>query len=241
MLGSRRATSPKGERLNERASADPTVFTTVLIAEQLMLLLLDMERGELDVRRDATDPDRLAAAAVLLDFAEQRSLGYRNGHVAYHLRFASGHPLLKVAGEALAAAGPGVPLGSALDLIETRTRPLARTLLDGLHRRDLLHRLRRPAWWPWARWRYPLRSLQARNEALTTLRDASRRATSLRALGLLLLIDSAGRLANFLDAGAHTRATASLLALGHRRDAGDTPGDSTESLLAALRSTLLDD
>ena len=46
----------------------------MLIAEQLMLLLLDPERGELDVRRDATDPDRLAAAALLLDLAEQRNL-----------------------------------------------------------------------------------------------------------------------------------------------------------------------
>jgi hypothetical protein len=213
----------------------------VLIAEQLLLLLLDPERGELDVRRDATDPDRLAAAAVLLDFAEQRNLGHRNGYIAYHARFASGHPLLKVAGEALVAAGPGVPLASALDLIETRTRPVARSLLDGLHRRDLLHRLRRPAWWPWAAWKYPLRSLQARNEALSVLRDASLRAKSLRALGLLLLIDSAGRLANFLDAAAHTRATAMLLALGHRRDDGAAPADSTELLLAALRSSLLDD
>lgn len=211
----------------------------MLIAEQLMLLLLDPERGELDVRHDATDPDRLAAAAVLLDLAEQRNLGHRNGQVAYHARFPSGHPLLKVAGEALAAAGPGVPLASALELIETRARPVARALLDGLHRRDLLHRIRRPAWWPWARWKYPLRSSQARNEALDVLRHGSPRAP-LREMGLLLLIDSAGRLASFLDAVAHTRATTSLLALGHRRE-GETPVNAAESLLGALRLTLLDD
>ena len=82
----------------------------LLIAEQLMLLLLDPERGELDVRRDATDPDRLAAAAVLLDLAEQRSLGYRSGHVAFFSRFPSGHAVLSAAGETLAAAGPGLPL-----------------------------------------------------------------------------------------------------------------------------------
>ena len=104
-----------------------------------MLLLLDPERGELDVRYDATDPDRLGAAALLLDLADQRNLGHRNGYIAYHPRFPSGHPLLVSAGEALAAAGPGVPLGAALDLIETRTRPVSRALLDGLHRRDLLH------------------------------------------------------------------------------------------------------
>jgi hypothetical protein len=211
----------------------------VLIAEQLMLLLLDPERGELDVRRDATDPDRLAAAALLLDLAEQRNLGHRNGQVAFHSRFPSGHPLLKVAGEALGAAGPGVPLASALDLIETRTRPVARTLLEGLHRRDLLHRIRRPAWLPWVGWKYPLRSLQARNEALTILRDGSRRVP-LREMGLLLLVDSAGRLANLLDAAAHTRATASLLALGHRHE-GDAPLVAAESLLGALRLTLLDE
>ena len=207
----------------------------MLIAEQLMLLLLDPERGELDVRRDATDPDRLAAAAVLLDLAEQRNLGHRNGQVAFHARFPSGHPLLKSVGEAFAAAGPGVPIGAALDLIETRAHPVARTLLDGLHRRDLLHRIRHPAWWPWASWRYPLRSLQARNEALGMLRDGARRAP-LRETGLLLLVDSAGRLAHLLDADAHTRATASLLALGHQAPAG-----TADSLLGALRSSLLDE
>lgn len=211
----------------------------MLIAEQLMLLLLDPERGELDVRRDATDPDRLAAAAVLLDLAEQRNLGHRNGQVAFQSRFPSGHPLLKSIGEALGAAGPGLPIAAALDLIETRADPVARTLLDGLHRRDLLHRIRQPAWWPWAPWKYPLRSLQARNEALGMLRDGARRAP-LRETGLLLLVDSAGRLASLLDADAHTRATASLLALGHHRE--DTaPISAAESLLAALRSTLLDD
>jgi hypothetical protein len=211
----------------------------VLIAEQLMLLLLDPERGELDVRRDATDPDRLAAAALLLDLAEQRNLGHRNGQVAFHARFPAGHPLLKIAGEALGAAGPGVPLASALDLIETRTRPVARTLLEGLHRRDLLHRIRRPAWSPWASWKYPLRSSQARNEALTILRNGSRRVP-LREMGLLLLVDSAGRLANLLDAAMHTRATATLLALGHQRE-GKAPIDAAESLLGALRVTLLDE
>jgi hypothetical protein len=210
----------------------------VLIAEQLMLLLLDPERGELDVRRDATDPDRLAAAAILLDLAENRNLVHRNGQVAFHARFPPGHPLLSAAGDALRAAGPGVPLASALDLVETRTRPVARTLLDGLHRRDLLHRIRRPAWWPWAAWKYPLRSLQARNEALSVLRDGTRRAP-LREHGLLLLIDGAGRLANFLDASAHARATTTLLSLGQRRNGG--AGDTADSLLGALRTTLLDD
>ena len=178
-----------------------------------------------------------ASAALLLDLADQRNLGHRNGYIAYHPRFPSGHPLLTVAGEALAAAGPGVPLGAALDLIETRTRPVSRALLEGLHRRDLLHRLKRPAWSPWAKWRYPLRSLQARNEALTILRDGSPHAP-LREQGLLILIDCAGRLASFLDADAHTRATASLLALepSPRRRRCERCRCS-----ASLRATLLDD
>jgi hypothetical protein len=211
----------------------------VLIAEQLMLLLLDPERGELEVRRDATDPDRLAAAAVLLDLAEQRNLAHRNGQVAFQPRFPSGHPLLKTVGEALGTAGPGVPIGAALDLVETRARPVARTLLEGLYRRDHLHRIRQPAWWPWAPWKYPLRSAQARNEALAMLRDGARRAP-LRETGLLLLVDSAGRLANLLDAAAHTRATAALLALGQRHE-DEASASATESLLGALRSSLLDD
>ncbi len=208
----------------------------MLIAEQLVLLLLDPERGEIDVRHDATDPDRLAAAGLLLDHVEQRNLTHRNGHVAFQRRFPSGHPLLNASGDALGTAGPGLPLAAALDLIETRVRPTSRTLLEGLHRRDVLHRVRRSGWWPWAAWRYPLRSAQARNEALTTLRNGSQRAP-MRELGLLLLIDCAGRLPNFLDAAAHARATASLLALGHRHDAED----AADALLGALRATLLED
>ena len=208
----------------------------MLIAEQLMLLLLDPERGELDVRYDATDPDRLAAAAILLDLAEQRSLGYRGGHVAFLSRFPSGHPVLSAAGETLAAAGPGLPLSAALDLIETRIASISHALLEGLHRRDLLHRLRKPAWWPFGPRKYPLRSLQARNEAITALR-ASTKKSALREDGLLLLIDCAGRLAGFLDAAGHTRATAMLLSLGQRRDRPD----SADALLGALRATLLDE
>ncbi len=211
----------------------------MLIAEQLLLLLLDPERGVLDVRRDATDPDRLATAALLLDLADQRGIGHRNGQIAFLARMPMRHPLLTTAGDALAGAGPGLPIGATLDLIETRTRPVSRTLLDGLHRRDLLHRVRKPAWWPWARWKYPLRSLQARNEALAVLHGSVRRQP-LREHGLLLLVDCAGRLPNFLDAAEHARATATLLALGHRRDSLD-PSDASAALLGSLRSSLLDD
>jgi hypothetical protein len=209
----------------------------VLIAEHLLLLLLEPERGRLVVRRDATDPDRLAAAAVLLDLAEQRLVVHHDGHIAVEPKFGAGHPLLATAAEALGAAGPGLPLASALDLIETRARPVARALLEGLHRRDLVHRHRRPAWWPWAEWRYPLRSSQARNETLTMLRDRDR--SPLRGRGLLLLIDCAGRLPDFLEDAAHARATEALLALG-RRDRDDRVAEP-EALLAALRSTLLDE
>lgn len=96
--------------------------------------------------------------------------------------------------------------------------------------------MRRSAWSPWASWKYPLRSSQARNEALSVLRNGSTRAP-LREHGLVLLIDSAGRLPGFLDANAHARATAQLLALAHRHD----DNDADEALLAALRATLLDD
>jgi hypothetical protein len=211
----------------------------VLIAEHLLLLLLDPERGTLVVHRDATDADHLAAAAVLLDLAEQRVIVHRKGHIVSQPRFGAGHPLLASAAETIAAAGPGLPLASALDLIETRARPVACGLLDGLHRRDLLHRERRPPWWPWAEWRYPLRSLQARNEALALLRDDAR--SPLRVRGLLLLIDCAGRLPDFLDAVAHARATESLLALGRREQDARNDATGPEALLAALRSTLLDE
>lgn len=208
----------------------------MLIAEQLMMLLLDPERGELVVRRDDTDPDRLAAAAVLLDLAEQRMLGYRAGHLGFRSRFPSGHPVLAASSKVLDVIGPGLPIPSALDLIETRVAPLARELLEGLHRRDLLHRVRRPAWWPWARMRYPLRSLQAHNESISAVRAGVHHASKLRGIGVLLLVDCAGRLADFLDAREHADATGVLLALGHHT----ARSGSDEAFLGALRAALLD-
>lgn len=209
----------------------------MLIAEELMLLLLDPQRGTLVVHRDDTDPDRLAAAALALDLAEQRALVYRGGQLLVAAHFPSGHAALSRAAAALSAAGPGLPPSSALDLIETRAAPVARSLLESLHRRDLLHRVREPKWWPWARMRYPLRSSQAHNEAVAALRAGARGGIRLRGTGLLLLTDCAGRLANFLDASAHARATAMLLALGQRHE----NAGADETLLTALRTTLIDE
>jgi len=209
----------------------------LLIAEQLMLLLLDAERGQLVVHRDDTDPDRLAAAAVLLDLAEQRTLGYRSGHLMFRSRFPSGHPVLAASSKVLDVIGPGLPLSSALELIETRVAPLSRELLEGLYRRDLLHRVRRPSWAPWARTYYPLRSLQGRNESLSVLQTGVHHASRLRGHGLLLLVDCAGRLVDFLDARAHAEATSILLALGHQQ----ARSGSDEAFLGALRATLLAD
>jgi len=209
----------------------------VLIAEQLMLLLLDPERGTLVVRRDDTDPDRLASAALLLDLGDQRKLGFHGGHVDLYARFPAGMPILDSVAEVIAGSGPGLPLASALDLIEMRAAPVSRALLDGLHRRDLLHRLREPSWWPWAPLTYPLRSTQARNETIATLRAGVQHAARLRGLGLLLLVDCAGRLADFLDGQAHAIATEALLSLGQRHERASVD----EQFLTALRGVLLAD
>ena len=63
------------------------------------------------------------------------------------------------------------------------------------------------------------------------------RRSRLREEGLLLLVDSAGRLPSFLDAATHARATTTLLALGTPQE----HRDADVALLATLRATLLAD
>ena len=222
-------------RLRQRGRSEEE---PLLIAEQLMLLLLDPERGELDVRHDATDPDRLAAAALLLDLAEQRNLGHRNGHVAFHARFPSGHPLLEAAGEALAAAGPGLPLGVG-------ARPDRNA-----HASGRAHAARRAA--PprppasdapagmvavGAHGNIRCARSQARNEALAMLRDGrtAHAAARARAAAADRLRRTSRELSRCGRAHARDRIVACARAIAGRPAMRPTP------LLGALRATLLDD
>ncbi len=219
--------------LSARASDNMTEWH-VLIAEQLMLLCIDPARGVIDTSRTHVDIEVLAAAALMLDLAEQKRLRFNADFVAIETDLPISHVQLTAAAQTLGEHG--LRMDAALDLIVARMAPISRHLLDGLFRRDLLHRVR-AAWWPGSGYRYPMRSLQARNEAITQLVAATRAgAHTLRGDGLLLLVDLAGCLAHVVDGAAHAAATAKLLDLAHIRDREN----QDQRLLRSLRQTLLD-
>lgn len=207
----------------------------MLIAEQLMLLCIDPQRGEFDASLAHVDINSLAAAALILDLAEQRRLRYKSGHVAIEGLLPTTHPQLAHATQILAGPSNGLRLGAAIELLVSRLSPISKHLLESLFRRDVVHRVR-ASWWPWSRVTFPLRSLQARNEAIAHLHAAAvADSVSLRGLGLLVLTDFAGRLATSLAGDAHEAAVQKLLHL-----TTEPVGDNAEhDMLVHLRRSLL--
>ena len=206
----------------------------MLIAEQLMLLCLDPTSGRFEASRSRLDVDSLAAAALLLDLMENRRLRFNAGFVAIETSLPVSHMQLTAAGNAL--AGHTLGLDAAIDLLVSRLPSIATQLLESLFRRDILHRVR-ANWWPGSGRRYPLRSLQARNEAIARVATAARASTpSVRCTVMLLLVDVGGRLASILDGATHEAAIARTRELALVRD-----DDSVDArLLASLRDSLLD-
>lgn len=209
----------------------------MLIAEQSMLLVLDPASGVLAPVRSHIDPDVLAAGALLLDLAEQQRLRYDADHIALRATLPISHPLLAQALRVLGTPSHGLRVSAAIDLLATRMAPLAREVLDGMVRRDHLHRTRRPAWWPWAPIHYPIRSLQARNEAITALQAAvAAPAPTLRQLGLLVVTEYAGQIEQHVHGDAYDHAIRLLLGLPLNRHE-TTP---ERAVVAGIRHALAD-
>ena len=206
----------------------------MLIAEQLMLLCIDPRRGDFEHSRLHADMNVLAAAAIILDLFEQRRLRYRAGHIVIESLLPTTHPQLAVAAQVLSGPANGLALTAAIELLVVRLNPVGRLLLESLFRRDVLHRVRK-SWWPWSGLRFPLRSIQARNEAKAQLhKAATTNATSARELGLLVLTDLAGQLAASLSGDAHEAAAQKLMHLS----AHTIVDPSAHELLVDLRGAL---
>lgn len=207
----------------------------MLIAEQLMLLCLDPQRGDFDLTRAHADINTLSAAALILDLAEQRRLRYKAGYVAVEAVLPTTHPQLAAAAQVLSGPANGLPMGAAIELLVARLNPISRHLLESLFRRDVVHRIR-SSWWPWSAPLFPLRSLQSRNEASNQLNKAAmENVVTLRGLGLLVLTDFAGQLAASLSGDAHEAAAQKLLHL-----ASEAVGqDAEHDMLVHLRRSLL--
>ncbi len=206
----------------------------MLLAERLVLLLLDPKRGEWRVAPQRTPADELCATALLVQLIAQHRIAVHGGRLVAVGQLPSSHALL----DGTLAVLAHQPLAPAQAVIQVARHfaPLRVQLCEGLFRRDLLHRERDTRFLRRARLRYPLRSLQARNEAIAAVHAAAGTAPAgVIDLGLLLLLDLAGRLADYLDADAHERAVQRLLELGHA-----APRDEALQALVCLRAGLID-
>lgn len=206
----------------------------MLIVEHFFLIACDPHAGLPTWPRRTQGAGPIAAAALLLDLTAQHRLHLRQSQLQADTRMPLPHPLLSGALNALAAQ----PLSarSALELVARRLHPLPQHVLEGLFRRDLVHRSESRRWLLRKQVRYPLRSVQARNEAILRMRTAAHADDDLHGLALLLLADITGLLSLHLDARAHAHASQRLLALNDP----DSLTDEAHVILARIRAALLD-
>ncbi len=221
-------------RILVACGACATTTDTVLITETLLLLGLDPRRGVLVAQRRGVAMQSLAAAALLADLIvldRLRPAG-RDDLVAESAMPAA-HVLLT---EALQRLGTrSLTPAQALLRVGQGIHRLPQRVLDGLARRDLLHRIPNVRGLPALGVRYPLRSMQARQDAEQVARSAAGAPDAVRSLALLQLLDTAGLLTAFLDAGLHERATRALLGI----ESADAQNPGLLAL-ARLRRALLD-
>ena len=204
----------------------------MLIVEHFFLIACDPRAGMPTWPRRTQGAGVIAAAALLLDLAILDRLRFRQPILHVDAQVPVPHPLLADALHAL-AVHPLAPQ-AALELVARRLHPLPEHVLEGLFRRDLVHRNESRRWLLRRQVRYPLRSVQARNEALLSLRQAAHVDNDLHGLGLLLLADITGLLPLHLDAREHEHASQRLLAMDH-----EEKPDEVRATFASIRAALL--
>src|SRR5581483_4055656 len=183
----------------------------MLIVEHFFLIACSPQAGRPTWPRRTPDAETLAAAALLLDLAVQGRLRLVDAKLHADTRVPLTHPLLARALHTLDAHP--VPTSAAIPLVARRLHPLPEHVLDGLFRRDLVHRDEERSWLFRKRVLYPLRSVQARNEAVQSLRHAIGDEHDLHGFAVLLLAEISGMLPLLLQAREHEAAEAHLLAL----------------------------
>ena len=204
----------------------------MLITEYFFLIACDPHSGQLAWPRKEQGADQLAAAALALDLAAAERLQWNDDCLHADVGFPLNNPLLSDAMHLLAAYD--LTVSEALSALARQMSPLPQRVLDALFRRDLVHRLESRDWLLRKRVRYPLRSVQARNEALQRLQDAAHEDDP-HGLALLMLADLSGLLAAHLPARDHESAMQRLLALNDV----STDAAPARRVLAAIRAALL--
>jgi hypothetical protein len=204
----------------------------MLIVEHFFLIASDPSVGLPTWPRRTQSVPVMSSAALMLDLTLQRRLHLHNSLLRGD-PLPLEHPLLADALHAIQAHELPAPL--MLATLVRRLTHLPQQVLEGLFRRDLVHRTATRRWLLGRKITYPLRSVQARNEALLRLRQAVHSDADLHGLALLLLADVTGLLPVHLDAREHEQASRRLLALNQQ----DAQPDETLHVFSMIRAALL--
>lgn len=205
----------------------------MLIAERLLLIACDPASGEPLWPREHPNPELITAGAIASELITQRRLALKGGLFSADRQVPLVHPLLKATLQSLHNDQlDGIGL---LRAIANRMGPLRNRILDGLFRRDILHRVAKRNFLLQQKVRYPVRSMQARNEAIEALQAAPLSERDVNGLALLFLTEAAGLLSVSLKAKDHEAASRRILVLNN------VTSNSSETLrgLAYIRSALL--
>lgn len=204
----------------------------MLIAERLLLIAREPLTGDALWPREQPSPSLITAGGIAAELITQGRLPLRNNVFRPDTQIPTSHPLLNTALNSL--GNHTFDGASLLRAIANRMDPIATRILDGLYRRDILHRVSQRDWLLRKKLRYPVRSMQARNEAIDALRSAAHN-TDLNGLAFLFLAEVSGLLSACLRAQDHDAAEQRILTLNH------VTSNSSEALrgLAHIRSALL--
>jgi len=140
----------------------------MIIAEQLVLLALDPERGTVSRGIERSALSRGACAAVLADLVLSRRVARRGRGIALLDNLPDFNPLLDIAGKALASADTSI--ADAIERIARKLGSIDRRLLASLVARDVVHDYRQA----FVLHRYPVRSMQALRVVFDRLHEVAR-------------------------------------------------------------------
>lgn len=216
----------------------------MILGEDLLLMSLDVASGLPIAGLECVHSRQFLAACLLAELAVQKQVGWSPDGIRIFDDLPSYHPLLSETFASLRKGDCANP-AEAIRQVARDIRDVRMRMLLSLISRDLVHESSGRRFWLFGPRRYPVRSTQARGEAIEHLEHAATGKThSMRSLALLLLADTCNVPLRLLpDASAREAAArAETLMrevreeLPHDRDWSDT--ECAIALLAGIADAL---
>lgn len=173
----------------------------MLIAEHLALVALDPVSGQARSNLVRAHDQQFLATCLLMELGVQTRLGARGEVVVVLDTLPSRHPLLTQALRIVRETSGRLDVRQAIRRVASSIPKLREELLDALVRRDILHPPRRLHYNLFGQRCYPVRSMQAQNEAMEQLHQAAvGTRNDLKSLALMLLAHGSGLAMQLLTA-----------------------------------------